>query len=194
VEDYTVNLDITADLQGMSIPPSQVRMSFKYPDRTRFDAEDFAVVPREALDLTPAHILDRFSVEYVAHDTLGSDPAYRLLLRALPQRTRFRMAEIVVHAGHWTIDRLTASLPGGQTVDARFVHAPVEGHWLPRLLTITFTAPPGGRVELPPPGVQKPDAGFQTPSFRSGTVSVRYSGYRIHAGLPDSLFSSVPRP
>jgi hypothetical protein len=194
VGDYTVDLDIAADLEGISVPPSRVRMSFKYPDRTRFEAEGFALVPREALDLTPGRILDRFSVEDVMGDTLGVDPAYRLLLRPVPGRTRFRMAEIVVHARRWTIDRLTASLPGGQTLDARFVPLVVEGHWLPGRLTLRFSAPHGRETPLPPSGIEKPDAGLQTFSPRGGTVSILYSGYRVHAGLPDSLFSPAPRP
>lgn len=194
LRDYTVDLDIAADLEGISVPPSRVRMSFKYPDRTQFEAEGFAIVPREALDLTPARILDRFSVEDVLSDTLGVDPAYRLLLRPLPGRTRFRMAEIVVHAHRWTIDRLTASLPGDQTLDARFVHMVVEGHWLPRQLTLRFSVGPGRETPLPPSGFEKPDGPLQSFSPRGGTVSVLYSGYRVHAGLPENLFSPAPRP
>ena len=192
--DYTVDLDITADLEGISIPPARVRMSFKYPDRTRFESEGFALVPREALDLTPGRILDHFTVVDVARDTLGNDRAYRLLLRGVPQRTRFPVAEIVVHAGRWTIDRLSASMSGGRRIDARFVNAPVEGHWLPHRLTIVFSDPSTGQPETPPSPLQKPDAGLQVRTTGGGTVSVLYGTYRLHAGLPDSLFTPSPRP
>lgn len=192
--DYAVDLDVTADLEGISIPPARVRMSFKYPDRTRFESEGFALVPREALDLTPGRILDHFSVVDVVRDTIGNDPAYRLLLRGVPQRTRFPVAEIVVHAGRWTIDRLTASMTGGRTIDARFVNTLVEGHWLPRRLTIVVSAPTPGQPETPPSDLQKTDARLRAHTMRSGTVSVLYGNYRLHAGLPDSLFTPGTPP
>jgi hypothetical protein len=194
VGDYTAELEITADLEGVSIPPARVRMSFKYPDRTRFDAEGFAIVPREALDLTPATLLDRFAVQEVSRDTLGGDPAYRLLVRGIPGRTRATLAEILVHAGRWTIDRITASLPGRRIVEARFLQERIDGHWLPRRLTVRFSAPSGGQAESAAPGPEKPGAGLSSPSPGGGTVAVQYGSYRLHAGLPDSLFITAPRP
>lgn len=192
--DYTAELEVTADMEGISIPPAHVRFSFKYPDRTRFDADGFAIIPREALDLAPASILDRFTVQDVMRDTIEGDPAYRLLLIGIPGKTRVTQAEILVHARRWTIDRITASLQARRTVDARFLQEWIEGHWLPRRLTVQFHASTEAQPESLPPGLQKPEGGLSSPPIRGGTVTILYGPYRLHAGLPDSLFTSSPRP
>ncbi|MEK9138626.1 MAG: hypothetical protein AAB393_16000, partial [Bacteroidota bacterium] len=49
VQDYSVVLDITADMERMTIPPMQVHMYYKQPDKFHFESENFAILPREGL-------------------------------------------------------------------------------------------------------------------------------------------------
>jgi hypothetical protein len=191
VRDYTVNLEIIADIEQLSIPPSRAVMYFKYPDKVRFDAQGFALVPREALTLTPARILQHFSVDRVERETVNGDHAFRLTLIAKAEGTRLRTAELTIDARRWTIDRITAALPDRRTLEARFVHRQTGGHWLPMLLTVTFATPPDDHPDLPAPEDQNPAVSRRSPA-RNGTLTIRYLDYRLSTGLSDSLFTADP--
>ena len=53
VKDYTVMLDIVADVERLKVPPMKAKMYFKYPDKVHFDSKGFALLPREGLALNP---------------------------------------------------------------------------------------------------------------------------------------------
>ncbi len=46
IADYTVNLDVNVDIQGLTIPPVRATMYFKQPDKVHFKAEGFAILRR----------------------------------------------------------------------------------------------------------------------------------------------------
>ena len=85
VDDYTVTLDIVADIEGLSVPPMKVTMYFKQPDNVHFDSEGFALIPREGMAMSLAKLKENFSVGRVDRDTVHGEPAYRLTLEPAPR-------------------------------------------------------------------------------------------------------------
>lgn len=193
VRDYVVTLDIVTDVEQVSVPPGRAVMYFKYPDKVRFDAQGFALVPRDAIALTPSRLLHRFSVDRVEKEMIDGEQGFRLTLKSNEEGSRIRSVDVGVNARRWTIDRIVAVLPDHRTLEARFEHRLTANHWLPALLTVTFTAPPDDRREIPAPDDQN-IVPSRRPAVRNGTLTVRYSDYRVSTGLNDSLFTAEPSP
>jgi len=192
LRDFTVTLDIEAHLEQINVPPMLVTMYFKQPDKTHFDGQGFALVPKEAGMLRPSGFLRRFTIERVDRDTLDGVQEFKLVLRPTEARSRVRSATLSVHSARWTMDKLVSVLPDGRTLTAVFTHERVQGFWLPSSLTVSFTAQREA-AELPAADDDAPMP-FRRQSLRGGTVNIRYSKYHINTGLDDSLFAPVGPP
>jgi len=75
-------------------------------------------------------------------------------------------------------------------VTISFSYVQVEGVWLPGGMTAAFSLAPldSSGMDLPA-GPLRPQ---QAP--RNGTVTVRYSNYRLNTGLGDDIFKGEPAP
>lgn len=188
--DYTVTLDVTADIERLNVPPMKVRMFFKKPDRVHFDARGFALLPRDGLAFNVGRLTARYHVARVDRETLDSVAMYRVTLQAKSERARPRSVLLYVHPGRWTPEKLVTPQTGDRLMSARFHYTKVEGFWLPEEMValFSFAAPDSADPNLfeqftPPRQQQKP---------RSGSVTVRYSGYQVNTGLSDDLFQERP--
>jgi hypothetical protein len=186
IRDYTVALDVAVDLERLKVPRMRATMYFKQPDKIHFASEGFALLPKEGIAFSPADLIAKYNVEEAVKDTLDGQEDVRLTLVPKDDRVRLRRLFLDVRPGRWTAEKITAPLPDGRTMTARFEQQFIQEHWLPSRLTVGFTtagrdstdegiadqiAP--GRVRTPP---------------RSGTIIITYSDYRINTGLSDDLF------
>jgi outer membrane lipoprotein-sorting protein len=187
VQDYTVDLDVTADIERMNVPPMHVRMYYKQPDKFQFDSEGFALLPRDGVAFNASKLLSRFSIEEVGEELSQGGKEFKLLLRAKGERAKTTRLQVFIDAEDWKPTRIHSSLFDGRTMTATFKYEKHDGHLMPSLLTVEFTAPPADTTDQMPESDMAPMPRSQMP--RNGTVIVRYSGYRIDTGLSDDIFN-----
>jgi len=188
VQDYAVDLDVVADLERMNVPPMHVRMYYKKPDKFHFDAEGFALLPREGLAFSPSRLLSRYTVEEVGEDTLFQKSQYTLVLRPRDDRMRASKLTLYVDRQEWKPTRVVSSLPGGQTVTATFLYERSGSYLMPSRLIVEFSTPAStDTTDQSPESDMSP---LQRPRMpRKGVVTIRYSHYDINTGLSDDIFN-----
>ncbi len=186
LHDYAVDLNIIVDIDRMNIPPMNVRMYFKQPDKVHFDARGFAMLPREGLALNIGRLRARYDTGRVDRDSIEGTPVYRLTMVAKSERTRMRSVVLYVHPERWTVERLVTPQVNDRVMSATFRYTQVEGYWLPGELVASFSSAPADSSEPTPMEQAMPARPQQRP--RSGTVTVHYSGYKVNTGLSDDLF------
>jgi hypothetical protein len=190
VRDYSVMLDITAELDRLNVPPMKVRLYFKQPDKVHYEAQGFALLPREGLVLNIPALIARYSVDHVDRETVEGVPLYNVRLLARSDRTRLRTMLLYVHPVRWTIERLVTPQPGDRTMTASIRYVQVDGTWLPGTMVASFMLAPRDTADANLFEQVTPTRQPQLP--RNGTVTVRYSEYRLNTGLRDSLFEKSP--
>ncbi|HUI09598.1 MAG TPA: hypothetical protein VL221_04670 [Bacteroidota bacterium] len=185
VHDYTVTLDVVADIERMNVPPMHATMYFKQPDKIHIDAEGFAMLPREGLQPSFGKLLSRFTVAGVGKDTVDGVPVKKVLLQAKSDRTFPRSLLIDVNTGRWTPERIVTTGRGDRVATITFAYVQVEGVWLASEMKADFSiaAPDSAEPELPAAPMRPP----QNP--RKGTVTVTFTNYRLNTGLGDDIFS-----
>ncbi len=188
VKDYVVTLDITTNIERMSVPPMSATMYFKTPDKVHFEAKGFAILPREGLSLNPALLPERFLVDAVSADTLAGKRVLRLTMRPRSEQARTRRVILYVDQERWTPEKFTTAGADGRTMSASFTHVRVEEFWLPSNLFVEFSAATD-TAAVPQWEQSVPGASGRT-SFRGGSIEVKYSGYRVNTGLEDAIFES----
>jgi len=185
VRDYTVTLDVVADIERLNVPPMHATMYFKQPDKVHLDAEGFAMLPREGLQPVFSKLLVRFSVASVGKDTVGGMPVRRVVLEPRSERTFPRKLTIDVNTERWTPERIVTAGSGDRVATITFAYVQVEGVWLPSEMKAAFSvATPDSAEPDMPAGPMRPS---QAP--RKGTVTVTFSNYRVNSGLSDDIFS-----
>ncbi|MFN0156463.1 MAG: hypothetical protein ACKVRP_00155 [Bacteroidota bacterium] len=183
VEDYIVQLDVTVDLERLKVPSMKVKMYFKQPDKVHYESGSFALLPKESIALNPSQLLERYTIENTRQFSDSGRSYHELSLRPKRQNTASRGLTLTVDAERWVPVLLSSSLPDGRLMSAEFTHEQVEGHWLPALLNVKFSSDAKDEdVEQPPTPTP------QTRLPRKGSITIRYSEYRLNTGLSDEVF------
>ncbi len=191
VQDYAVTLNVTTNIERMSVPPMNATMYFKKPDKVHFEAKGFAVLPREGLAFNPATLSERFLVDAVSPDTLSGKRVARLTMRPRSDQARTRRVILYVDPQRWTPEKFTTAGIDGRTMSASFTHTRVDGFWLPSNLFVEFSAS-ADTAAVPQWEQSVPGSSGRMP-FRGGTIEVKYSDYRVNTGLDDAVFEEPPR-
>jgi outer membrane lipoprotein-sorting protein len=187
VEDYSVTLDITPDIERLNVPPMHVRMFFKQPDKFHFESDNFALLPKEGLAFNPARLLARFFVDAVSDDSVDGRKGLRLLLRPKEERARAAKVVLYVDSSAWKPVRIVTFLFDGRTMTATFRYEEQSGHLMPSLLTVQFASPARDTTEQD--SNMDEAAPMQRPRMpRNGMITIRYSDYQINTGLSDDIF------
>jgi len=188
VDDYVVTLDIVADIERLKVPPMQVTMSFKKPDRVHFTSTGFAMLPKESIGFTPSQLLQRVEPERVTRDTMNGRPMLDVLVKLRKDRTGLRRLILTVDPERWTVERLTTPQFDGRTVTALFQYGKVGPAWMPVRLEVTFLIPQQDTLQQSPlPNPHMPSG--MAP--RMGKITISYSDYQINKGLDDSIFKET---
>jgi hypothetical protein len=192
VNDYTVMLDISVDVERLNIPPMHVRMYFKRPDKVHFDSEGFAMLPREGLAFSASGLLSRYTVAQAGRETLGGSPLFKVTLSAKSDRMRARTMHVYVHPGRWTTEKLVIPQAGERLMSITFRYEKVDAFWLPSELVASFEAAPVDSTEASLQDLGPAQRPRTMP--RTGTVTVRYSKYALNTGLSDKIFQEDSKP
>jgi outer membrane lipoprotein-sorting protein len=187
VQDYTVDLDVTADIERMNVPSMHVHMYYKQPDKFQFDSEGFALLPRDGVAFNASRLLSRFSIEEVGEERSQAGKEFKLVLRAKGERAKTTKLQLFIDAENWKPVRIFSSLFDGRSMTATFKYEKHDGHLMPSLLTVQFTAPAADTSDQAPDTDMVPMSRSQMP--RNGTITVRYSGYKINTDLSDDIFN-----
>jgi hypothetical protein len=187
IKDYTVDLDISVDIPGLTIPPVHAIMYFKQPDKVQFKSEGFAMLPRETAGLGIGRIRSSNMVEdSVAREMTDGGIKLRISMIPKADKTRLRRILLYVDPNRWTADRAVTNLPDGRTGTAVFQYQQLDEFWLPSSLTLSFTSAGTDSADVSTP--RRPGSSWTPEAPREGTVLVQYSHYRINTGLSDDVF------
>ncbi len=197
IKDYTVTLDVVADIERISVPPMHATMYYKHPEKVHIDSKGFALLPRESMGLQFGGLVKRFAVDSTSREK-GRVPAmYRLVLRPRDERDRVRKVVLWVNTERWTPDRIVIPQADGRAMTADFTYMRVGSYWLPDTLVVSFTMPredsTGSDLQTNPLLGRSPPSGVGARGGeRTGTITVRYSDYHVNTGLRDEIFAEPP--
>lgn len=197
VKDYTVTLDVVADIEHLKVPPMHATLYYKQPDKVHIASKGFAMLPRESMGMQFSKLTERYAVDSVVMDRTASPVLYRLVMHPRDERSTVRRILLYVHGGRWTPERIEIPQPAGAVMKAGFTYQNVSGFWLPSQLTVTFAA---GASDTTTAAPANPFGNAPAPRAaargggRTGTITVKYSEYRVNTGLGDEVFVETGEP
>jgi len=187
VKDFTVRLEIVADIERLEVPPMHATLYFKQPDKVHLQSDGFAMLPKEASMLTLGRLAERFTAITTGEEEFGGKKCYRLGLTPKGGREFRGKLILLVDPERWTPERLETSVPGGRTATANFEQSRVGGFWLTSKVTVRLETAEQDSTSALPPGMEENPA--RRPVPRNGTITITYSNYKVNIGLSDSVFA-----
>ncbi len=197
VKDYTVTLDVVADIEHLKVPPMHATLYYKQPDKVHIASKGFAMLPRESMGMQFSKLTERYAVDSVVTDRTASSVMHRLVMHPRDERSTIRRILLYVHGERWTPERIEIPQPAGAVMKAAFVYQQVHGFWMPSQLTVTFVAPAADTTAAVPANPFGGGPGGRTAARgggRSGTITVKYTEYRVNTGLGDEVFVEPGEP
>lgn len=198
VQDYTVTLDVVADIERLKVPPMHAVLYFKRPDKVHIASKNFAMLPRESMGMQFSKLNERYVVDSVLSDRKDKPVVYRLVLHPKDERSAIRKVRMQVHGERWTPERIEIPQADGRAMIAAFTYTNVSGYWLPSELVVHFeTGTVDSMAQAPANpfgGAEQSGRGQMRGGGRAGTVTVRYSGYQVNTGLRDDVFVKQGEP
>lgn len=193
VQDYTVTVEVVADIERLKVPPMRATLYYKRPDKVHVASKGFALLPRESMGMQFSRLNERYAVDSIGVDGAGGAAQYRLVLRPRDERSAVRRVLLWVHGERWTPERIEIPQGDGRAMTAVFTYARAGGFWLPSGLVVHFEAGAPDSTGRPPddPFAGGAPSARPRPAGRAGTVTVRYADYRVNTGLGDEVFDEV---
>jgi len=191
INDYTVQIHAEADIKSMQIPPMDVIVYFKQPDKIHFKSTGFAMLPREGLFFNPDRLTGENFYMTLTSDSLNESTQFKLEFIPKNEQIQARKLIIWVDPARWVVSRIQTISWQGQTTQINFEHRLIEKkYWLPQsaVIDVNLSGFRGfaDRMGMPDRNSAKEDS---MPA-KNGVITVKFSKYKINSGLPDSIFDN----
>jgi outer membrane lipoprotein-sorting protein len=184
VRDFTATIEADIDMERLRIPKMNATVYFKRPDRMRYSAPGFALLPREGMSLNPVALREKYVATLKGLDTANGCKTARLDLMPRDVKAKLKNLTLWLDTKTWTPVRMETAPYGGRQVRADFTYEMIDGKYLlPATVLVQFEFSPPEIVSGDPGQPHGNESSRNTP--RSGRMTVRYKEYKINSGLSD---------
>lgn len=199
IEDYTVEVIANVDMPGLRAPEMRAKLYYKSPDRIHVESTGFSILPREGIAPDPKKLEDRYSSHLEGEQDFEGRSVYRLKLIPKEEFEREFETVLLVDKERFVVWKVQKLIKGEPFLTVDFKYEMVEGRFfLPSESSaeIVLARMPSRESEsyFRGRGVERFESLFseedKTPP-KNGYATIRFEGYRINIGLPDSLFEET---
>jgi outer membrane lipoprotein-sorting protein len=190
INDYQVDVNIKVDVNFIKMPDRKAKLYFKQPDKTKFQAEGFALLPKQGFSFSPVQLLkDDYSAIYVRSEVIDGKKVD--VIKIIPDSD----TSDIVLSTLWVDQSINAmrkvetigKKSGNITIDFKYDS---NNYSLPAEVKFTFNL--GEGPILPEPDNDKNNPAAMKHMGRGpikGSAILTYTNYKINQGIPDSFFT-----
>jgi len=190
IKDYTVNIHAELDMEDINVPPMDVKVYFKQPDKIHLESDGFAMLPREGIFLNPGNFNEEnFYISLLGMDTVNTAETYKLELVPRKDEIMIRKFIIWVNLKQWTITKMNTISWQGQTAEFLFEYELIKKkHYMPKKIVADLNlAGFKGFAHRRNMQTDKKDTEEKKEDKR-GKLTVLFSNYKINKGISDKIF------
>jgi outer membrane lipoprotein-sorting protein len=186
VKDYTADAEIKVDVDFVKIPIKKAKVYYKQPDKFRFKAEGFALLPKRGANLFTVNLInDNVTAIYIKQEVIGNITTDVIKVIPLDPNSDIILSTLWI-SRDYKVYKLESTTKNQGTFSARFQYTNHPNN-LPAQVEITFDIqkaeiPVGFTLDME--SLNKKSQSKNT----TGRATVKYSGYLVNTGLSDAVF------
>jgi len=190
IQDYSVQVKLTVDMEKFRMPRKRIAVYFKQPDKLKIESDGFAIVPRQGIGIHG--MLDSLQVpDLIGEEIFAGRPCW--IIKGERREGNWQLnTSIWVDKHDWVITQVISHLDTVEIARIQLDYTLVDQVFLlPMKTTVTIQAAPEMTAKL---GHFDPDRHGDSigqrvdKSVRNGTIIMEFSRYRVNRGIKDSFF------
>ncbi len=187
VKDYSVNVEVTVKASMLKVPKMKAQFFFKQPDKTKIKSESFAMIPKQAVNVSPvSYLKGDYTPIFARNETIDGRELAVLKIIPLKEDSDVLLTTVWVDKTRNVVRKLKSSTKGSGTINVNFNYDENFDYPLPSKIIFSFNLDEKG---VPKDSTKKKRRrGRRFVSGIKGKVILTYSGYKVNTNLPDSLF------
>lgn len=183
VKSFEADVQIDVDVDFIRIPVKNGRVFYKAPDKFRFRATGFALVPKKGLNFS---VMDMLNAQHTA--IYAGEDAQHHMLKIVPmsEDADFVLASVWIDKQSNRLMKMDVTSKSQGNYLMEFTYGDL-GYDLPETTTVSFDIQ---RVDIPMKflGNLKVDKD-KIADRNKGSVRLIYSNFKINGEIPDIVFS-----
>ena len=196
IKDYEVNVRIKVDVEFLKVPVSDAKIYFKQPDKIHFEAENFALLPKDGVNFSPMAILKgNYTAIYEKEDTINGIKTSVIKVIPLNEKGNVILTTLWIDQSRDYIIKVesTTKINGTFSLELNYVN-PIDDYPLPSSMVFTFNI---DRTNIPHGMYGNMDDNKEDKENKknkkriTGKVYISYSNYKVNQGIPDSIFEKT---
>lgn len=190
IEDYTVRLRAEIDMEKVRVPPMDITVYYKQPDKIHLQSKGFAMLPRDGIFINPNRFSkEDFYMSLLGKETLKNVETYKIELVPRKEKIKIRKLTMWVDPERWIFLKVHTVSWRGLSAHVDFEYALFQDkYWLPvsAIAIINFAGFKGFSPYYKMLGREKENASES--GDKTGRITIQFSDYKINVGLSDSIF------
>ena len=190
INDYQVNIEIELDVDFIHIPVKHAMMYYKQPERIKFKSNDFILLPKRGMHFSLRKIIKKdYTAIFTGYDYLDQRQHYIIKIIPLKKKSDIVLSTIWVNTESFIISKVENNTrsDGSYTIDFTYGS---ESDVLPSSMKVTFEMEHfniplkfiGKSIKVDKKKLKKKEK-------KTGVVYIRFSNYKINAGIRDEIFA-----
>jgi outer membrane lipoprotein-sorting protein len=189
VKNYQVDVNIKVDVDFIKVPETKAKIYFKQPDKIHFDAEGFAMLPKEGINFSPLSFLKKnYTSIYEKEENIDGNPVSVIKVIPSSEKGDIVLTTLWIDQVENIIRKVesTTKSNGTFTIELKYEDGKRE-FYLPKAMIFSFNI---DKMNLPK--AFNSDTETETKKnlgkTTTGKVFITYSNYIINKGIPDNMF------
>lgn len=197
IKDYEVDATITVDVNFLRVPESKAKIYFKQPDKLKLDSEGFALLPKEGINFSPNKLLSGdFSAIYIKADTLQKHKVDIVKVIPTNDSAGVILTTLWIDSNLSVVRKMETTTKKNGTFEIKLNYDNSGNKFLPSIVMLMFNV---NDIQIPKAisGEINNDGSSDNKKKKDepmiGTVTIKYSNYKINKGIKDSFFEKEKR-
>ena len=191
IRDYSVGLRAVVDMKNVRVPPGDIRMYFKQPDKIHLESKSFAMLPRKGIIINPNQFnKNDYYMSFLGEEVLRGVRTYKIELVPRNDSIKIRKLNLWVDPGRWLVLSASTITWQGQSVHVDFRYSMVNGkQWMPIKAAATVNLKGFMGFSSFHGGSRSDKGRDDSPDESVGMIFLEFYDYEINKGIPDSMFT-----
>lgn len=190
VKDYTVDADISADIPMIKILPSKAKIYFKQKDKFKVEAKGIVVLPKQGFTEVNQFLSDKNKYMAIEGDTVRINGILSRLITIVPksENDEIILAKVWIDEKQSVLTKTQVTTRTNGTVTTTYTYGDQVAYGLPSKMVFEidvkkFKLPKSMAAEI-----HQTDTKKKEDNRKTGTITVKLSGYKVNSGLSDDIF------